>query len=89
MDKERSRRRSSRTGIPYRDRPRGEASARRECDPSFVPEPEAGARRALAAEPEDLARLLMERVNAGDLDGVVALYELEAVLALPGEEVAA
>lgn len=41
-----------------------------------------------AAVPEDLARLLVERVNAGDLDGVVALYEADAVLALPGGEVA-
>lgn len=42
-----------------------------------------------AAEPEDLARLLVERVNAGDLDGIVALYETSAVLALPGADVAA
>lgn len=37
-----------------------------------------------AAEPEELARLLVARINAGDVDGVVALYEAEAVLALPG-----
>ena len=41
-----------------------------------------------AAAPEDLARLLVERVNAGDLDGVVALYEADAVLALPDGTVA-
>ncbi len=52
-------------------------------------EPEDAARRGSAAEPEDLARLLVERVNAGDLDGVVARYEPEGVLALPGEGVAA
>lgn len=40
-----------------------------------------------AVEPEDLARLLVERINAGDLEGVVSLYEPEAVLALP-EQVA-
>lgn len=51
--------------------------------------PEDAPRRGSAAEPEDLARLLVERVNAGDLDGVVALYEPEGVLALPGEGVAA
>jgi ketosteroid isomerase-like protein len=43
----------------------------------------------LAAGPEDLARLLVERVNGGDLGGVVALYEAEAVLALPDGRVAA
>lgn len=35
-----------------------------------------------AAVPEDLASLLAER-NAGDLDGVVDLYEPGAVLSLP------
>jgi ketosteroid isomerase-like protein len=50
---------------------------------------EQGARqRSAATEPEDLARLLVERVNAGDLEGVVDLYEPAAVLALPGGEVA-
>ena len=38
-----------------------------------------------ALEPEDLDRLFLERANAGDVDGVVALYEPDAVLALaPG-----
>ncbi len=36
-----------------------------------------------AAEPEDLGRLFLERAGAGDVDGVVALYELGAVLAAP------
>lgn len=45
--------------------------------------------RPVAAEPEDLARFLVERVNAGDVEGVVALYEPQAVLALPGERLAA
>jgi ketosteroid isomerase-like protein len=38
-----------------------------------------------ALQPEDLDRLFLERANAGDVDGVVALYEPGAVLALaPG-----
>jgi ketosteroid isomerase-like protein len=40
--------------------------------------------RTPAREPEDLSRLFIERVNAGDLDGVLALYEPDAVLAGPG-----
>lgn len=41
------------------------------------------AERALA--PEDLDRLFLERANAGDVEGVVALYEADAVLAFaPG-----
>jgi len=43
---------------------------------------------APAAEPNDIARLLWERMNAGDLDGIVALYEPAAVLALPDGQVA-
>ena len=41
-----------------------------------------------AASPEDLSRLIIPRLNAGDLDGLVALYEPDAVLALPGGGVA-
>ena len=41
------------------------------------------AQRAL--QPGDLDRLFLERANAGDVDGVVALYEPDAVLAIaPG-----
>ena len=36
-----------------------------------------------AQHPEDLARLLVPRLNAHDVDGIVALYEEDAVLALP------
>jgi ketosteroid isomerase-like protein len=36
-----------------------------------------------ARRPEDLDRLFLERANAGDVDGVVALYEPDAVLAFP------
>ncbi|HLK73134.1 MAG TPA: nuclear transport factor 2 family protein [Streptosporangiaceae bacterium] len=40
-----------------------------------VPEP--------AMQPEDLGRFFLERANAGDVEGLVALYEPEAVLAFP------
>lgn len=40
-----------------------------------------------AHNPEDLARLFIERANAGDVEGLVALYEADAVLAV-GEPVA-
>jgi ketosteroid isomerase-like protein len=36
-----------------------------------------------AQQPEDLDRLFLERANAGDVDGVVDLYEPGAVLAFP------
>jgi ketosteroid isomerase-like protein len=42
--------------------------------------------RARAREPEDLGRLFLERAPAGDVEGVVALYEPEAVLAAPTGE---
>jgi ketosteroid isomerase-like protein len=34
-----------------------------------------------ALEPEDLARSFVSRANAGDVEGLVALYEPDAVLA--------
>lgn len=34
-----------------------------------------------ALDPEDLPRFFLARANAGDVDGLVALYELDAVLA--------
>ena len=37
-------------------------------------------------EPEDLPRLFLERARAGDVEGVVALYEADAVLAAPTGE---
>lgn len=37
--------------------------------------------------PEDLGRLFLERARAGDVEGVVALYEPGAVLATPTGEV--
>jgi len=39
--------------------------------------------RAPAWEPEELSRLFVQRVNAGDVEGLVALYEPDAVLATP------
>ena len=41
-----------------------------------------------ALEPEDLSRFIVERLNAGDVEGLVALYEPDAVLALPDGQVA-
>ena len=40
-----------------------------------------------AAEPEDLARLFVERANAGDAEGIADLYEPDAVLAFPPGQV--
>ena len=36
--------------------------------------------RALAHDPQDLERLLVSRQHAGDVDGMAALYEREALL---------
>lgn len=43
--------------------------------------------RERAGEPEDLGRMFLERASAGDVDGVVALYEPTAVLASPAGRV--
>jgi len=43
--------------------------------------------RQRAAQPEDLGRFFIDRANAGDVDGLVALYEAEAVLAFPPGQV--
>jgi ketosteroid isomerase-like protein len=45
-------------------------------------------RRPLAADPNDLGRYFVERANAGDVEGLVALYEPGAVLAFPSGTVA-
>ena len=42
----------------------------------------------VAKSPEDLPRLLVERLINGDAEGVVALYEKDAVMALPDGNVA-
>ena len=39
-----------------------------------------------ATRPEDLTRLFVERANAGDADGIAALYEQNAVMAYPPGE---
>ena len=44
--------------------------------------------RECAVQPEDLSRFVVERLNAGDVEGLVALYEPDAVLALPNGRVA-
>ena len=44
-------------------------------------------RREQAVEPEDLARLFVERANAGDADGLAELYEADAVLGFPPGQV--
>jgi uncharacterized protein (TIGR02246 family) len=36
-----------------------------------------------ALRPEDLTRLFVERANAGDAEGLAALYEPDAVVAFP------
>src|SRR5688572_25073128 len=41
-----------------------------------------------ARRPEDLGRLILERLNAGDVDGFAILYEPDAVLALPDGRIA-
>jgi len=47
-----------------------------------------GVSREQARRPEDLSRFFLERANAGDVEGLVALYEPEARLALPCGDVA-
>lgn len=44
--------------------------------------------REPAAEPNDLPRLFVERANAGDADGLAALYEPDAVLTFPAGNLA-
>ena len=41
-----------------------------------------------AKEPNDLEKLFVERANAGDVDGLVALYETDAILSDGHGEVA-
>ncbi|WP_427136034.1 YybH family protein [Pseudarthrobacter sp. S9] len=48
----------------------------------------AGAEHQSAASPEDLSRFFVEGANAGDVEGLVALYEPGAVLASPSGQVA-
>ena len=44
--------------------------------------------RQLAHDPQDLARLLVSRERAGDVDGMAALYEPDAVLHCGDEQLA-
>lgn len=43
--------------------------------------------REVAGEPEDIARLFVERVNTGDTEGLAALYEEDAVMGFPPGQV--
>src|SRR6201996_511539 len=45
--------------------------------------PGGGADQEPPRDPDDLGRMFLQRANAGDVDGVVALYEPGAVLAGP------
>jgi ketosteroid isomerase-like protein len=44
-------------------------------------------KRERAQQPEDLARLFVERGNAGDAEGLAALYEPDAVVGFPPGQV--
>lgn len=44
--------------------------------------------RPAATDPNDLGRYFVERANAGDVEGLVALYEPNAVLAFPSGTIA-
>ena len=44
--------------------------------------------RRPAQDPQELARLFVSRGNSGDLDGMVALYESDAVLAIGNNKLA-
>lgn len=46
------------------------------------------AEREDARQPEELSPLIVERLNAADVEGLAALYEPDAVLALPDGQVA-
>jgi ketosteroid isomerase-like protein len=49
----------------------------------MIPQVTANAEPEPAMQPEDLGRYFLERANAGDVEGLVALYEPRAVLAFP------
>ena len=42
--------------------------------------------QAKAMQPEDVTRLVAQRLNVGDAAGVAALYEAQAVLAYPADQ---
>jgi ketosteroid isomerase-like protein len=42
--------------------------------------------REKAQNPEDITRLFVDRANAGDVEGLVELYEPDAVMAFPPGE---
>jgi ketosteroid isomerase-like protein len=56
---------------------------------AMIPQVTHNAEAEPAAQPEDLGRYFLERANAGDVEGLVALYEPGAVLAFPPGRLAA
>ena len=44
--------------------------------------------RGHVTEPNELGAFFAERLNSGDVEGLVALYEANAILALPGGNIA-
>src|ERR1700728_1444070 len=67
------------------DELRAVSGAKNESGRSCGPRAGAGEQeRERAVRPEDLGRFFVDRANAGDLEGLVALYEPDAVLSVPG-----
>src|SRR5262245_2321231 len=65
---------------PLHENPRGEGCI--SLPASGMAEPQEGADMT-AKTPQDVDRLFEERINAGDLEGVLTLYEPGATLVLP------
>jgi hypothetical protein len=57
------------------------------CTPDSILPASGDGEREPAEQPNDLGRLFLERANASDVDGLVALYHPGAVLALPPGQV--
>jgi ketosteroid isomerase-like protein len=66
------------TGAPFDPRIRGPMIRNQPRTEAVAMNP---ASRDFALDPQDLARLLVSRANAGDVEGVVTLYEPDAALA--------
>ncbi len=63
--------------------PRRPAAPARPSNRSYAQTLTSNATHEPATRPEDLGRFFIERANAGDVEGLVALYEPDAVLAFP------
>ena len=46
------------------------------------------ANRKVASDPQELAQLLVARANAGDVDGMIELYEIDAALHVGNNSIA-